>query len=255
MTGPMDVLDRAEGPGGPTLAALVELAREAVRGTETVDVLMLISERAVDVLPVEACGVLVRDVGGALRAVAASSASAALLDLFQAQSSEGPCVESIETGEVVAHRSSQVEGRWPQFGRLLAAEGFGTVHAVPMMSRRTTVGALNLFGQVELGPADRAVAQAFADLAVLALLQGDLDDDAVVIMRRLHRAVQARATLGQAVGVLAERHGIDPDAALRQLKELARSEGVSLTVVALEVARRVGGVDPAGPAGSASEGR
>ena len=68
---------------------------------------------------------------------------------------------------------SQVNGRWPRFGREALAAGFRSVHALPMRLRGTVIGALNLF-LVEPGvmqEADVEAAQALADVATIAILQ------------------------------------------------------------------------------------
>ncbi len=172
-----------DGSGGGTLVhevleSFVEVARHAVRASETVDVLLLLSERAVTILPVQACGVLVRDAGGRLRAVGSSSSSAELPDLFQIQEDEGPCVECLRTGSAVSVAATDLQARWPRFTALLATQGIAAVHAFPLRSGPATIGALKLFASGELTDDGRDVAQAFADLAALVLLRDDVAEDA-----------------------------------------------------------------------------
>lgn len=219
----------------------------AVRGADLVDVYTLLSERVVTLLPVAACGILVRDAGGALHVVGSSSASAHLLDLFQVQNDEGPCFECLLSGEPVSVEAGEAAHRWPRFAALLAVEGFTAVHAFPMGSRGITFGALNLFALDALDDESRSVAQALADIAALVLLQSDVVEDATIVARRLHLSVQARATVGQAMGVVAERFGLDPDGALRMLQATAAEHGVTLAAIAVAVVVR----DPASLAAQA----
>ncbi len=231
--------DAAKGTGAAELAAaFVELARLAARGADPVDVFMRISQRAVGLLPIEACGILLRDPGGVLHAVGSSSASARMLDLFQVQNEEGPCLECLTSGEPVSVAADEATVRWPRFATLLAAEGFTEVHAFPMGSRGITFGALNLFALDTLDDEHRGVAQALADVAALVLLQSDVVEDATVVARRLHLSVQARATVGQAMGVVAERFSLDPDGALRLLQDTAAGHGVTLAALAVAVVVR-----------------
>jgi hypothetical protein len=241
-TGPAD-------PGGAVAlaATFVELAGIALRGADPVDVFMRISQRAVELLPVEACGILLREPGGVLHAVGSSSASARMLDLFQVQNEEGPCLECLTTGEPVSVEVDEALQRWPRFAALLTGEGFTAVHAFPMASRGVAFGALNLFAVGTLGDDHRGVAQALADIAALALLQSDVVEDATVVARRLHLSVQARATVGQAMGVIAERFALDPDEALRRLQGTAAEHGVTLAALAVAVVLR----DPASGAANA----
>lgn len=216
-------------------ATLSELSHAAVRTRNAMDLLMLISERAVELLSVDACGVLVRDPSGVHRAVAASSVSPALLDLLGLHATAGPLVDTLGA-EPVDIDVSAAEHRWPEYARRSAAEGFDAVHVFPLFAGDDAFGTLNLFGRGRLRPAERGMAQALADLAALHILRGDVEENAVPIMRRVHGAVQSRATLGQAIGVIAEHLALDPDAALNQLREAARAIGAPLTDVAASVA-------------------
>lgn len=234
--------------GDAVLDTFVALTGSAVRGSALVDLFLLLSERAVAVLPVEACGVLVHDVGGHLRALGSSSASATLLDLFQIQNDEGPCLECLRSGEAISVDSRGAQERWPRFAALLAAEGHTAVHAFPMRSGSATLGALNLFASDVLVAEDREVAQALADLAALVLLRADVIEDADLVARRLEQVVQARATVAQAIGMLAERFDVDPDEALRRLRSAVSRGSGTIVDVAKDVVERAPGL-PASLAG------
>jgi hypothetical protein len=219
-------------------AAFVELACLAVRGADPVEVFMRISQQTVGLLPIEASGILLRDPGGMLHAVGSSSASARMLDLFQVQNEQGPCLECLTSGDPVSVAADEAALRWPRFATLLATEGFTEVHAFPMGSRGHTFGALNLFGLEPLDDEHRGVAQALADMAALVLLRSDVVEDATVIARRLHHSVQARATVGQAMGVVAERFALDPDGALRLLQRTAAEHEDTLAALAVAIVVR-----------------
>lgn len=219
-------------------ATFAEVARLAVRGADVVDVLTLLSERTVTLLPVAACGVLVRDASDVLHVIGSSSASAHLLDLFQVQNEEGPCLECLATGRPISMNAAGAAVRWPRFGALLVSEGFAAVHALPIASRDVVVGALNLFAVDSLGEAELEVAQALADVAAMLLLQTDVVEDAVVVARRLYMVVQDRSTVGQAIGVLVERFDLDPDGALRRLREVATEYAVALVALSAAVVSR-----------------
>lgn len=234
-------------PGTVDLAAtFIELARLAVGGADSVDVFMRISQRAVGLLPIEACGILLRDPVGVLHAVGSSSASARMLDLFQVQNEEGPCLECLTSGDPVHVGMDEAAGRWPRFAALLLEEGFTAVHAFPMASGSVAFGALNLFAVEPLHDRHHEVAQALADIAALVLLQSDVVEDATVIARRLHLSVRTRATVGHAMGVVAERFSLDPDGALRLLQTTAAEHDVTLAKLAVAVVTRDPSSVPAG---------
>ena len=213
-------------------AAFVDLARLATRQADAVEMLMTLSERAVDLLPVEACGVLVTDAAGLVHTVGASGASTEVLRVLRAMGDGGPASACIAEAAPVAVDAEEASRRWPALAVLLDAAGHSVVHAFPMLSREVGVGAIGLVGSDPLDAGERDVAQALADLGALALLRSDAVEDALVLARRLERTVQARATVAQAVGVLAERHALRPDGALALLRRTAGANGATLVDVA-----------------------
>jgi GAF domain-containing protein len=108
--------------------AFVELADTLVSGFDLMEFLHLLTERCVELLEVDAAGLLLVDGRGALQLVAASTEQARLVELFQIQSDEGPCLESYRTGLPVLVRdigTADASARWPRF----APAGSGHRHA------------------------------------------------------------------------------------------------------------------------------
>jgi len=87
---------------GSLARTFVDLAQSLSRGQDSYEVLSMLSERCVEVLPVKASGILITDQSGVLQVIAASSPSAHLLDLFQIQNEEGPCFECCKNGEAIS---------------------------------------------------------------------------------------------------------------------------------------------------------
>lgn len=218
--------------------AFIEVTRSVTQGADTVDIFTELAETCVSLLPVSAAGILLRDVGGDLQVIGASSPSAHLLDLFQVQNEEGPCLECTVTGKPVSDVDLSVEGsRWPRFAELARA-GFVAVYALPLRSRDVTVGALNLFAVERLSPGRLIVAQALADAATLSLLQVDPHVDSQIVIRRIHLAVEARNTIEQAQGMIAQRFGIDPEDALLRLRGVSDRLNSPLSQIAAAVVQR-----------------
>lgn len=217
----------------------IEVTRSVTRGVETVEIFTELAEKCVRLLPVSAAGILLRDVGGTLQVIGASSPSAHLLDLFQVQNEEGPCLECTMTGSPVSDDDLRLDGgRWPRFAQLGRAQGFAAAYALPLRSRGLTVGALNLFALERLSPGRLVVGQALADAATLSLLQVDPQADLQTVIRRIHLAVESRNTVDQAQGVIAQRFGIDPGDALVRLREVSDRMDLSLVKVAAAVVKR-----------------
>ena len=152
---------------------LVEMADTLVADFDVVDLLTLLADRCVDVLDVDAAGLMLVAPEGDLRVMASSSEAMRVLELFELQSQEGPCLDCYRTGQPVVNQVLTQPNSWPQFTVEALAVGFHSVHAFPMRLRGTVIGALNLFhlepGEME--QADVDAAQALADVATIAILQ------------------------------------------------------------------------------------
>ncbi len=120
--------------------AIMELADRLVDDFDVVDLLTSLSDRCVDVLDVQAAGVMLVSPGGELRALASSSAVMRTLELFEEQSEEGPCQDCYLTGRPVLNtKLAAVGGRWPHFAPRAMAAGFRSAHALPMRLRHSTI--------------------------------------------------------------------------------------------------------------------
>ena len=225
---------------------LVELADTLVDDFDVVDLLTRLADRCVEVLDVETAGIMLAAPDGQLRVMASSSEAMRVLELYEIQTQEGPCLDSHHTGAAVVNQDlSAANGRWPRFAAEALAAGFQSVHALPMRLRGTVIGALNLFraGPGSMGPADIDVAQAFADVATIAILQHRAANEAQLINEQLSHALNSRIVIEQAKGMIAERLGVDMGQAFATLRHHARSHNVRLADLANGVI--VGAVSPA----------
>jgi GAF domain-containing protein len=213
----------------------VELADTLVDDFDVVDLLTRLADRCVEVLDVEAAGIMLAAPDGHLRVMASSSEAMRVLELFEVQAQEGPCLDSHRTGLPVVNQDlAAVGGRWPQFAAEAVAAGFQSAHALPMRLRGTIIGALNLFRSDpgEMAPADIEVAQAFADAASIAILQHRAAHEAQVINEQLTHALNSRVVIEQAKGMIAERLGLDMERSFTALRAHARNHNLRLADVA-----------------------
>jgi GAF domain-containing protein len=213
----------------------LELADTLVADFDIIDSLTVLADRCVEILDIDATGILLADAGGLLRVIAASSEQARLIELFQLQNDEGPCTEAFSSGVPVIdldlHDASE---RWPRFTPYAIAAGFGSVYAIPLRLRGNIIGALNLFGSgpgALTGP-DLVLAQALADLASIAILQAQAATEARRRDEQLQHALDGRIIIEQAKGMLAEHAGIDVAAAFDLIRARSRTTNVKLTDVA-----------------------
>jgi transcriptional regulator with GAF, ATPase, and Fis domain len=213
----------------------VELADNLVADFDLMDFLRLLTDRCVGMLGVSAAGVLLADPGGELRVMAASDERVRLLELFQLQNDEGPCLDCFHTGEpVTASELATETHRWPRFAREAREDGYEAVQALPMRLRDEVVGALNLF-RVAPGPVDPVfgpTAQALADVATISLLQQRSALRSGILNEQLQTALNSRVVIEQAKGKIAERLGVDMEQAFSSLRAYAREHNRRLSNLA-----------------------
>jgi len=171
----------------------LKLADTLVDDFDVIDVLTTLSGSCVELLDAAATGILLADAQGALQVMASSRESVKLLELYQVQNDEGPCLDAFRTGQAVIHGDLGSASPWPNFGRKAIEAGLPSVHAFPMVVRGTVVGTLNLFMETPgpLPDEDVVVAQALAHAATLALLQNHATEDSQRLTGQLHGALTA----------------------------------------------------------------
>ncbi len=210
----------------------VEMADTLVDEFDVIELLETLAQRCVQLFDAAACGLLLADAGGRLRVMAASSEQVRLLELFQLQNDEGPCLEAYRTGQPVVNSNLDAAmSRWPRFSVAARDVGYSSVQALPMRLRDQVIGAMNLFHAetVESSPDDIAVAQALADVATIGLLQIRTRRREAALAEQLQVALNSRVIIEQAKGVVAERRGVDPAEAFGLLRSHARRHGILLS--------------------------
>jgi GAF domain-containing protein len=219
----------------------VDLADTLVDDFDVLDLLYVLVTRCEDLWGLAAAGLLLSDDQKQLRVTVASNESARLLEIFQIQNDEGPCLECYHSGRPVSANSLDSAGdRWPRFARAALDAGFVAVLALPMRLRGEVIGAVNLFSDSRRPPiseTDIPIAQALADVATIAILQDRLVRSRETLAEQLQGALNSRIAIEQAKGVLATRLGIDPEQAFELLRERARSSRQRLAEVAAQVVR------------------
>ncbi|MFC7341997.1 ANTAR domain-containing protein [Saccharopolyspora griseoalba] len=220
--------------------AFVELADTLTGEFDSADLMHRLTEHCVELLDVDAAGLLLADPAEAhpvLRLVASSTERARVLDLLQLQDEEGPSLECYRTGEIVSTSGSdEIHRRWPHFAEAAGDLGFAEVHAVPMRLRERTFGSLNLFrAEPGLTTAEAHLARALADVTTIGLVQERTLRQREALNEQLRGALDSRVAIEQAKGVLAERLDLDVEEAFAALRRYARSRSLRLNDVARSV--------------------
>jgi GAF domain-containing protein len=221
--------------------AFVQLADTLVDDYDVVDLMDRLTTTCVGLLGVTAAGLLLVDQRGGLQLVASSSEDVRLLELFQLQNEEGPCLDCIRTGEAVSVDDlSAASARWPRFTQEATRVGYHSVHAVPMRLRSEIIGGLNLFREEapQLTDEQMRIAQALADVATIGVLQQRSVHRASLLAEQLQTALSSRVVIEQAKGVLAAFGDLGMQQAYLALRQYARNGNHKLSVVAEGVVRR-----------------
>ena len=220
------------------VSAFVRLADTLVADYDVIELLHALCADCVELLDVDAAGLLFGDQRGSLRLVSASTEAAQVVELFQLQADEGPCLDCYTAGSQVHVGDLAEETRWPRFVARARDLGFSAVHAIPLRLRGQTIGALNLFHHHRSGGtpgADLAIAQALADVATIAVLSGRHAREREALTEQLQAALRSRVIIEQAKGILAERGGIAVDEAFARLRSHARNARRGLSDLAVAV--------------------
>lgn len=188
-------------------------------------------------LSVKAAAVLV-DVDGRLEVLTATSHGVLDLELHQAQTHEGPCLETMASGvEVHEMGAGAIVGRWPRVGPQIVDSGYRSVQAMPLTWHGATFGGLNLFREEAMGFEHQlADCRALADAVTLLLVSAHLKPDQLAV--GLRAALEERATVELAKGALAHAWELDIPEAFDALTALAEQEQLSLGVAARLVMER-----------------
>lgn len=224
---------------------MVELADNLVDDFDVVELLTTLADRCVEVLDVEAAGIMLAGPDRELHLMASSSESMRVVELFELQSRQGPCLDCFRTGRPVVNRDlTGVDQRWPRFAAVAVGEGFRAADAIPMRLRTTIIGALNLFRSTtgSLNEDDVVAAQALADIATIAIVQHRTAVDAQVLNDQLSGALTSRIVIEQAKGMIGERRHLAMDEAFALLRHHARRNNLRLADVAGSIVD--GTVDP-----------
>jgi hypothetical protein len=194
------------------------------------------------------CGIVLH-VGGLPSTIACSDELAARMEKIQQVVLDGPCLSAMRTGQVASVEDTAQRGQWTEFGARAAAAGVGSSLSVPLTVGDRPVGALNLyapgagaFGETRLRWA-RGIAGAVS--GVLALAAGRAQQARQV--RDLRAALDARAVIDQAIGMVMAQQRCTSDEAFDILRRASQRRNVKLRDVAGGIVMGISGQPPRRP--------
>lgn len=159
------------------------------------------------------------------------------VDEAQYDVGDGPCLDAIEHRRINLVSVTQARDEWPEF--LQAAQQFGvrSFLAAPLLVHNTPIGALNLYSRDGMGfdALDEALIGLFTGQASVALSNARVYRNALTLAEQMREAMNSRAVIEQAKGILMARHGIDADAAFNMLRQDSQHRNRKLRDLAREL--------------------
>jgi GAF domain-containing protein len=158
------------------------------------------------------------------------------LDEVQYDHGDGPCLHTARHGVLAEIVDARADSRWPDYARYLAEHGVLSVLAVPLIltGEDQVAGSLNIYARTPdaFDEASRAVASGFAPYAVVAAGTVQAYRNARKTADNLQIALESRAVIEQAKGILIERHKLTPDQAFQALATVSMSRNVKVRDIA-----------------------
>jgi PAS domain S-box-containing protein len=151
-------------------------------------------------------------------------------DRVQLELDEGPIPEVIADHQPRRADDLVAEPRWPRFAPRAVEHGVRSLLVCELPLLRGRVGTLNLYASQPRAftPLTELLAPIFAARASISL--GHANE-----VFNLRRAVESRQQIGQAVGILMERHKIDEDTAFERLVGASQQTHLKLRELAARI--------------------
>ena len=157
---------------------------------------------------------------------------AAGCDRLQEQLGSGPCISALREADVVRIDDILLDERWPDFAEGAAQLGLRSMFACRLTTTRDVFGALNLYSTEPgaFNSESEALALGYATHVGLALSALDKENN-------LRKAMDTREVIGQAMGILIERHRITASQAFDLMVQVSQRTNVKLRAIAEELVR------------------
>jgi len=215
-------------------AALEQLGRMTLRNESMETVLQKVTDLATAVLPGSPEASISLVVDGRPSTVASSGLLARDLDENQYGHGHGPCLHAATSGELTEIPDTRTEVRWPDYAATAVERGNLSSLSVPLQVDARVSGALNLYAREAHGfdATSRAVARRLAPYAAVAIGNMQAYQDARAMADNLQTALESRAVIDQAKGILMERFKLTGDQAFQALAEVSMRSNTKVRDVA-----------------------
>jgi GAF domain-containing protein len=234
-------------PDPATSAAATAELQQLLLATDDIDeFLQQLAHLATEVLPGElSCGVTMRRDHRPIT-VASSDLRASQVDEIQYQHHKGPCLTTLDTGEMVLVDDLAADERWNGYQMPALAHGIGSSISLPLRAAEKVIGALNLYAARAggFGPREQATATRFAEEASRALTLALRLAERAEMSENLQQALASRAVIDQALGIIMGQNRCTADEAFDVLRTTSQNRNVKLRDIAAAMVAAVSETPP-----------
>ncbi|MFL6241187.1 MAG: GAF and ANTAR domain-containing protein [Actinomycetes bacterium] len=180
---------------------------------------------------------------GAPRTAAFSGGLALRVDESQYDAGYGPCLDAARSGEMIVVQDLAAEStRWPDYVPPALAAGIRASISAPLRVDDDVIGALNIYSTTRESFEDEAVrtAATLSRYAGIVLTNADHYYRATSMAEQLQQAMESRAVIEQAKGILMAQRGCSSSAAFDMLVRLSQQSHRKLREIAAALVEGIG---------------
>ena len=238
-------------PQEPLAQSLSALSRFFVGDGTLHETLTRVAHHAEEALPVTDITGITMLVDGRATTAVFTDEVAPEIDTAQYETGIGPCLDSFRHRRIFRIDDTTKDDRWPPFSEAAAAFGIRSTLSVPLVANHEGLGALNLYSRKPNGfsEEDEVIASQFGAQAAIVLANAQAYWDAHLLSQNLAAAMQSRAVIEQAKGILMGAQRCSADEAFQILVRASQRENRKLREIAEDIVRRAQQAGPHDPQG------
>jgi GAF domain-containing protein len=221
---------------GPDLAAL----HQPFAGHESLgDTLGRIATTAVEAIGADMAGLTLIDAKGRPTTAVFTDDRAPEIDQAQYDSDRGPCLEAFRIRQILRVDDMASDDRWPEFAAAARSHGIQSSVSLPLIVGEEGIGALNMYARSgeQFDASSEAIGQTFAAQAAIAVANGVAYWEKSTLAEQLSTAIESRAVIEQAKGIIMATSGCSPDEAFTLLREQSQALNEKLRDIAARIVR------------------
>jgi len=159
------------------------------------------------------------------------------IDSAQYETGEGPCLDAFRQNRIFSVEDTRTDPRWPTFAKAAAERGVLSTLSLPLTAGPGAIGALDMYSHAANGFANEDEAAVFGVQAAIVLSNAQAFWATQQLAADLEVALESRAVIEQAKGIIIGARRCSPDAAFDLLVKQSQFENRKLREIAREVVR------------------